>query len=458
VIALLIGPVGYGIIFQFYNFFLLFTSSLHLGTPVGLLAQRDSTMGKKGSPTIDNYFLFFIRLFLLVSLVLTIVFIFFSKQISYFLIGESSNYLVFSILILGTPAAVSYSFVDAYLKNKELIGLLVKITIISSIVSIIVLFPSVILWGVYGAAVVLFISSIIPILIFGFYKPDFIVKIFTEKIITITSIKVKILKIGSVSLLSSFMFIGSFIILRKIVIDNLGLLDNGIFQSVITLSNSSFVVVYSFLSSYLLPKISKLENYSDIAIDLDNGLRFVIFMVVPILIFVFLYRYTIISLVYSAEFSKAGDLIFYQFMGDSFKCLSSLFGLWMISKMKIKYIMLFDFILNFVLLAIPITYFYILNYTNIAIVPIAYMIALFLHFLLYYTYSYVELKYRMSNSTMKAILLSVIAVLICFGFSYFNIAFQMISAPILIIIYLYTTFSKNERTRLIFALRNFAVR
>ncbi len=357
--------------------------------------------------------------------------------------------------MLASPFAVLYIFIDAYLKIKELLSQLVTISIISSVLSIALLYPLLKVFGLNGAAVYFLLSGVLSVLIFSLYNFRIIKKIFTDKIIIDLKERNYIIKIGSVSLLSSFMFIGSFILLRKFVIENFGLTDNGVFQSVVTLSNSSFMFVYSFLSSYLLPKISKIENYSKIALELDNGFRFVLFLVVPILILIFLYRDILINIVYSAAFLKAGDMIFYQFIGDSFKCLSGLFGLWMIAKMKIKYIMTFDVIMNCILLLIPFLYKYIYKDVKLELLPISYMIAMFIHFMLYFIYSRYHVNYRISRNTFRTILFSLLAITICIFIINYPYIYQYIMAPILIVLFVLFSSSKEERNKLLLALKKY---
>jgi len=423
-----------------------------LGAPIGITARiptliRDSEYSKVS--TVDDYFLYFIRLFAIITIGLTVIFIFFSSSIVEFLVGDSKEVNFFIIILASAPFMVAYSISDAFLRCYGKLSQIVLIAIVSSVSSLLLLYPLIEYLGMTGVSFYFFLSGVFPFVAFLIINRSYVKKILNKKIEHLLDLKSQILKMGSVSLLSSFLFIGSFIILRKFVIDNLGLVDNGIFQSVVALSNSIFMIIYSYLSTYLLPKLSKYIKNKEINEELDNSFRFILFMIVPSIILAFSYRYLIIRAIFSVEFLKASDIIIYQFLGDFFRCLSGLFCLWLIPRMRIRTIMTFDIIMNLSLVLLPYIYMLLFNKIFLGIVPISYMVAMILHFIMYLSITIKDLHYRISAHTLRTIIISALCISASFLSGWGGYLFQYLAAPLLILFFGLIAISKVERFKLI---------
>lgn len=451
------GPVGYGIIFQFINFSNLVAATIHLGSPVGITARIPSAIKDdllSGKSSVDDYFLYFIRIFGMFTFLACLIFIVFSRFLTDFLIGNSQDYISFIIIVSATPLIVVYSICESFLKCFGNITQIVIITIISSISSLILLYPLIKFLGIYGASVYIFLNGILPFCIYAYLNRDYLKKIYLKKIVSALLLKKQILKIGSVSLFSSFLFIGCFIILRKFVIDNLGFVDNGIFQAVVSLSTGSFLIVNNYLSSYLLPKISGFSTNDEIKHEIDRNFRFILFLMVPAILVVVYYNNLIIRILYSSDFLKASDFIIFQFIGDFFRGLAGLFGLWLISKMKIKIIMSFDILMNLILVTSPFIFKYLFNMVSLKIISISYMVACIVHFMNYFIISVRVLKYKISSFTAKTIFVSVV----CLGSSYFftfsDYLYQFICFFISCLLFGFFATTSEEKFKLMRLLRN----
>lgn len=457
-IALILGPSGYGIIFQFLYFLGFFTSTVHLGTPVGVAAkipsliESDQNSGQEFNfnySSVGKYYVYFIRLFGLLTVAFTIIFILFSDSLTSFLVGESKYSLAFVIVLVSAPFAVVYSIFESFLKCYGKFTQIVVITIIGSLSSILLLYPLITKFGILGVSIYLFFSGFIPFLIYCIKNWQWTKQIFVIHKKEKLEYKSQILKTGSVSLFSSLLFIGSNIIIRKFTIDNLGLTNNGIYQSIAALSNSSFLIFYYYLSTYLLPKISSLHTDNEICNEIDENFRFILLFIVPFVIVVFSYRYLLIKLLFSSDFLPAVGIIQYQFLGDFFRCLSGLFGLWMISRMKLFSIMIIDLIMNIILISSPFLCKYLFSEISLIVIPISYMIALFVHFILFFIVTIKYINYAASLKAKKTFIISVFVLTVAFLTSYLGNYAEYIGAPFLVIIYWYLSTSLDEREKTI---------
>lgn len=455
-----LGPIGYGIIFQFMYFLNIFTSTVHLGVPTGISAKIPSILDEtpeideSGLKLSDYYYFYFIKVFFLVSLFFTLLIILFADQIVNFLIGEVKEVDTFIMIIVSAPFIVLYTIGDSFLRCLGKLTQIVTIAIVSSLGSILILYPLLQYFGIFGVSIYLFVNALFVFLLYIYLNFDKFKLLFRRRKPQKLHFKSQIIKMGIVSLISSFLFIGSNIMLRKFTIDNFGLTNNGIYQSIASLSASSFLIVYNYLATYLLPKISGYKSNSEIRDELDINFRFILLLMVPSTIVVFSYRYVIISLLFSSEFIAAGEIIQYQFMGDFFRGLSGLFGIWMVYKMKLKFIIFFDLLMNLILVSLPYLCMLFLNEISLKIVPISYLIALLFHFVLYYVYSQSELKYFPTKDTMNTLVYSVILLSATFASVYLGSLFQYVSAPIFVLIFWSLAVSRIEREKFLKLLRS----
>lgn len=460
ILAIFLGPIGYGIVFQFLNFLNIFTSTVHLGVPTGITAKIPSLMKDNevvGKQIIDSYFVYFVKIYFTLTLLLTILFIFFSDNIVSFLIGETKYVDSFVLMVATAPFLVLYAIGDAFLRCYGKLTQIVFIAVVSSLSSILLLFPLLDLFGILGVSIYFLLNGILLFTIYAVLNFEKVKLIFRSNKIYKLDLRIQILKTGVVSLISSFLFIGSNIILRKFIIENLGLTENGIYQSVASLSASSFLVVYSYITTYLLPKISSSESDSQIVNETDVNFRFILLLMVPMIIAIFSFRKVLIGVLFSSEFLPASDILQYQFAGDFFRGLSGLFGLWMIYKMNLKVIIAFDVVMNLLLVSFPFACKHYFDYVSLNLIPISYMIALGIHFLLFFIYTKKKLRYRVSKSTFRTVLISVILLLAVFLVDKQNEIFKYVLSFFFILFFWFFAVSSIERNKLTVFLKNYLV-
>lgn len=433
---------------------------MHLGVPTGISAKIPSILDEpvenddNNIKLSDYYYIYFIKVFFISTLTLTVFFIFFADYIIGFLIGEVKEVDAFIVIIASAPFVVFYTIGDSFLRSMGKLTQIVTIAIVSSIISILVLYPLLKYYSMLGVSIYLFFNALIVFLLYTGLNFDRFKLLFKKHKPQKLHFKSQIFKMGIVSLVSSFLFIGSSIVLRKFTIDNFGFSNNGIYQSMSSLSASSFLIVYNYLTTYLLPKISGYKSDEEIRNELDSNFRFILLLMVPSTILVFSFRYVIINLLFSPEFIAAGDFIQYQFLGDFFRGLSGLFGLWMVFKMKLRFIIIFDFTMNLILVSIPYLCSMYTSEIALEIVPISYMSSLVIHFLLYFIYTQRELRYFPSKDTLNTILYSIVLLTFAFSSVYLGDLFQYIIAPVLILIFWYLAVSKLEREKFSILLRD----
>lgn len=445
--ALFLGPVGFGIISQLNNFFLLFTSVLNLGVPVSTTSEI-SKLHSEGTEESENkiayYFRYIAIRIVMLSVLLSAGVIIFSGYISEFLVDDGAYYYFLVIIFLAAPFTILYSIMEAFLRSFKRINTIVNISVITNISTVAILVPLVYYLNITGVSIYLLIFGILPMLLFFFYGRD-IIKKYSVKSDYLPSKQDRMLifKVGLISLLSSLIHQGIIILIRKILITEYGYEQNGLYQSVLSVSITYFSLIYIFLTNYSLPKLSECRDNETINTELSHNLRFLLLIITPMMLVFLGYRDILVSLLFSKNFADTTDLFIPQFAGDLFRVGAALFGLWLIPRRKIKQIIIIDVIFNTVLISTVYLFVAVLN-KPLVYVSYAYAISFGLHFLMYFVYSSVSIKFRADKIILLTFFLTFASIA---AVSYLSLIDSKISyyfTPAIIIVWFFLAVKRDE--------------
>lgn len=387
-------------------------------------------------------------LFGVITSVLCLILVIFSGFIYNILIGEGDHKLVLIIVLISVPFVVTYSLIEAFLRSLQEINMIVKVSIISNIISTLIFIPLIYFYGMLGVAIYLLCFGFLPFSVFIFLNKKRFLNFFVKTKDNLEKYHLnRIYKIGVVSLFSSLLHQGVLILIRRFIINNYGLVEMGVYQSVLSVSVNFFAVIYIFFSTYTLPKISGYKDNSSIVTELNDNFRFLLFIIIPLVAILYTYREFIIFIFFSKEFSKASELLLFQLIGDIFRTSAALFGLWLIPKMKIIQLFMIDFTFNLLLYILPV---FLLNYVdkNLYTIPISYMISFFIHFILFFIYSVYFLKFKFDKKTLETLLYSIAFLIICLFISYYfkNIGYYI--SILILTVWFILIVKKDEKMKL----------
>ncbi len=448
--AVYLGPSGLVIFSQIFNFSVLFSSLIHFGVPLGLSTIFPKLLNETESyDKIYSYLKFFSKLIIFFVTGVVIVITIFSKDITELLVDDSQYYIAFCIILISVPFVVLYNLIEPLLKAKGMINVLVKITILSNVLTLPLLILLIIYFGITGVSIYIFIFNAFPLILYLlFFDRTIVPNVIKSNRKIDVKIRASILKIGLISLLSSFMFQFSLIFIRKFSISNLGFENAGIYQSLISLSSNYFMFIYIFLSNYSLPKLSTFNTTEEICLELNNNFRLLVFIIVPIIVLIFTYKNFVINLIFSPSFSTASNYIGYQLIGDIFRAFAALFGLWMIPRQKLKILFIIDFSMNICFIIFPLVLFGIFK-MEINSLSITYLFSFFVHFVLYYLYTRKQLNFRFSRQNSYNIFISGAVIILVFLLSIYFPSYAFYFAPIGLLIWVYLYLETSEQKAII---------
>lgn len=163
------------------------------------------------------------------------------------------------------------------------------------------------------------------------------------------------------------------IIIRNILISQVGWNDAGYWQAIWKISEVYLGVITIALGTYYLPRLSSLKKSEEIISEINKTVRIIIPIVIAMSICVYFLRDFIIWLLFTEEFKPARNLFSVQLCGDVIKILSWLYAYPMISRGATKWFISTEIIFSssFVILAFiliskigmyGVTWAYLINY------------------------------------------------------------------------------------------------
>lgn len=130
------------------------------------------------------------------------------------------------------------------------------------------------------------------------------------------------------------------IILRNIVIKNIGIDEAGYWQGMMRVSDGYLLLIITSLSTYYLPKLSSLKTDPELKSEILNGYKIILPTVFLGCVFIYFFRFLIIRILYTDSFLQMETLFLWQLLGDFFKIAAWVLSYLMLAKAMTKvYIM-----------------------------------------------------------------------------------------------------------------------
>jgi PST family polysaccharide transporter len=150
------------------------------------------------------------------------------------------------------------------------------------------------------------------------------------------------------------------IIVRNYLIEKVGVNSGGYWQAMTRISDGYLMIVTTSLSTYYLPKLSKLKSNKDIKAEIFKVYKLILPFVLASCIIIYYLRFYIINLLFSASFIEIESLFLFQLIGDFFKISAWIIAYLMIAKAMTKTFIVTEIIFSLSYLAL--NYFLINNF------------------------------------------------------------------------------------------------
>ena len=314
--AVTLGPSAVGILAQLLNFSAFVSVIIPLGLTTGvakMVAEKRQAPGDV-SRIVSTASILAVASALAMAILLAPV----AGRISETLTG-SSRYGVLVLLIVASFPLYNLAGVLSYvLQGLAEVQRLTRANIITAGLSVLLLVPLTIAYGLTGAMAAVLATSFVQAGIFSWM----LLSTYAARAWKFADVRLdrgiarELLTYGGVVLVGGIVLWGSVLGVRTLTVRVLGESSNGMYQVVFGLSTQYITMFMTWMSAYVFPRVVSERSRGTLSQLLNSGLRANLAIMVPILVVVVALRDPLIRIFYSPAFIAAGPLIPFQVLGD----------------------------------------------------------------------------------------------------------------------------------------------
>jgi O-antigen/teichoic acid export membrane protein len=214
-----------------------------------------------------------------------------------------------------------------------------------------------------------------------------------------------LLRYGSSALLVGLSSTLTLLILRSALVSKLGLGPNGIYQVCVGISGLYMPLILNSITAIVWPQIAGHATDEETNVTMREALRLAVLLqslaagamlaMAPLWIPIF----------YSGKFLPALDLLPIQFLGDYFRSVAWICGIWLVPKNRLRPWVLFDLVYG---VAMLITFWLLVDRVGLRSIVIAYVVAHVSHALLHYALARRTLGFRLGPDNRRLLLASLL--------------------------------------------------
>ena len=333
--ALITGPAGIALIGQFSNFFAAvgaFSNGAINNGVVKYTAEYNDDESKRSS-----LFSTSLKLSFYLSILVSILIWLFARPISVLLFNSAIYATPVKVLAFSIVFYSVNSVLIAIINGQKNIRLYTAINTVGSIISLVTTVLLVKLYKVDGALYAIILSQSLSIFttLALLRKTHWL----SPSLIRIPLNKQHIKKLSHFSLMtivSTACVPITQIALRKIAMISYGENAAGYWQGMMRISDGYLLIATTALSTYYLPQLSSITKRSVLNKEMKDGYIKLLPIVVISAVIIYLSRYAIINVLYSANFILMEKLFFFQLLGDVLKISSWFMAFVMLAKAMTK--------------------------------------------------------------------------------------------------------------------------
>lgn len=417
-IALLLGPTGTGFLAQLAIFFEVLRIWGDLGSRRAVIKQvaEQRYSGTDASPQYREIVKTSIFLALFASFLVGGIVAFFSPAISRMLYGNASHYPFVIFLACLLPLA-SLSTVIASIVKGNLDYLAFAKYTLGAYGFVLLLTPVLIyFFGTWGAAATMglfFLFPMLAYLILNIKKPF----LHFSKRLNFNALKEQFSQ-GFLQIYQDTWMHLIRLAIATWIIRGLGLSTMGIYQVVITFATVYMAIPMHAMSGYVFPLIAASRTPEEVNLALNDSLRFLTFVLVPIIVGVMVLPEMLIRIFFSDEFLAAAPVLQIQLLNTLFLVLGYAYGMALIAKGKVKSVYVISTVQPIVYLTVS---WFLFPKWQLMGVAAAAAISGFIHYLLQVTFSRRYFGTQLTPKNVKLILMTFIWISLTFaGIQWFD--------------------------------------
>lgn len=326
VLAVALGPAQVGVLSQLFAFSALLLTILPLGLTTGVarMVAKASRENSRVNLIVGTSTLIALASAVAGAVIVTPI----APEVSASLTGSPRYAVAVVLLTVSFPFSTVAGVLSYVLQGLAEVRRLTAANVAAALLSVVVVVPATILYGLNGAATSVLIGSATQVCIFIFV----LWRAYGARRWRIRSrlfsgpISRELLGYGVVMLVGGVGIYASVLAVRTLAVRELGDTANGLYQVVYGLSSLYISVFMTWMSAYVFPRIAAETDRSHLRSLINSALRANLFLLVPGLVAVVSLRVLLVHIFYSHAFVGAADYIPVQALGDYARILGWSFG------------------------------------------------------------------------------------------------------------------------------------
>lgn len=456
ILAILLGTVGIGLIGMYQTILELVKSLSAFG--VETTGVREIASANDGCN--DNKLLETISLIDRLSLILAILGAFccvlFSYPISVWAFDDSSYVLQISFLSISIFFSILAAGQTIVLHGLRQISYMVKSTIISSSLGLILSLPLYYFFRMDGVVPAFIVLSLVMYLVALYYRKQVKVEVIHLPFEMVLDRGGAMLRTGFFIVISSVITTAGYFLIRAFLSRDLGLNSVGLFQAAWSITSVYLILVLKSMGSDFYPRLCSIISEKDKTNKLINEQTYIVLIVsVPLIILLFLCSKFALTLLYSSEFSDAVRVLNWQVLGTFLKVLSWPLGFILLAKGKGFLFFLSELI--FMVVYLVATYF-LYQVFNFEAVGVAYLLAYLVYLLVVYVLSIKLSEFSWTQENLKIGFVNLILVLLAFYLTQYYREYIIIAGIPLFVISLIYSFVKLNKVLPVKSIMSFFIK
>ncbi|HCG8449666.1 TPA: O-antigen translocase [Vibrio parahaemolyticus] len=374
-ISVFIGPSGLALIGQFQNSLTVVQTIAKGGINTGVTKYTAEYKEEKDRKVLWSTAF---SITILSSMTVSFFLFIFSKKMSEYIFSTENYSYVISILAFTLILFTINQLFLSVLNGKKEIKKYISINISQSLYGLFSTTLLIYFFALDGALVALVTnqSIVFVIMISQYNKANLI----NRDILRIKFSKLytnKLLKYSLMTLVTAFTIPVSSLIIRNYIGENLSWDEAGYWQAITYISTMYLMVITTALSTYYLPRLSELNSSRELKLELIQGYKFIIPLVVFLSVIIFILKDFIVWLLFSEEFKPMLVLFKWQLVGDVLKIAS-----WLLSYLLVAKAMMKHYIISEIVFALSLTVLSMVFVEKFGLVGVTYAYAI--NYVIYY--------------------------------------------------------------------------
>ena len=322
-LAVTLGPAGVGLFAQLLGLQSLAAGVVPLGLQTAAL-RYIALYRNQERELLVRYLATSVRAFLWLSVAGTVACMIFLHPLTLWATDSPVYMLMLIPPILGIPFLVQSQAWLTYVQAGLDMRSYSRALMLTSVLGLVVLAPLVLLWGIKGAAIHLFLFAVLSWAV-ARWTALRVMGTETRRAMDAAPFDrtalVNLFRFSAANLPPFVLTIVFPFVLRAQIVRDAGLAENGIYQALFAISAQYLSIPLSAMTAYSFPRISQLRDLETINLEVNNATRVAVLFSTAGILAILLARDLVIRVLYSDRFMGAVPLFPVQMVGDLMKAV-----------------------------------------------------------------------------------------------------------------------------------------